>query len=178
VAPWHRAGRGCRCPATTGERARRPDRGPRRGARGRPARARPDGSADASRATLAIGAEDADPATSRALLDLTDVAIGVSGPAFVLALAGCGLAIRRAPGTLPAPIAGISLLAAACTLLWGARLLSDNDSLVAGSFAGSTLGWVALLVWTASAGLWLATGHGLAPPPAPGGRPPAPRFPQ
>ena len=105
---------------------------------------------------LAIGAEDADPATSRALLDLADVAVGISGPGFSLALIACAFGALKVPGTLPAPLVPLSLLTAAATLLWAGRLLSDGDALAAGSFAGSALGWLLLLIWIGANGLWLA----------------------
>lgn len=105
--------------------------------------------------TLALRPEDADPATSRSLLDLAEAGVAVSGAAFALALGTVALASHRAPGALPGRIAALSLLAAPCLLLWFAHLITDAEALDAGSFLGATLGWLALMAWLVAAGLWV-----------------------
>lgn len=104
--------------------------------------------------TLALRPEESDPATARALLDLAEIGIGISGPTFALALIACAIGVRRAPG-LPARMVPFSVLTAICLLPWAGRLLTDSGALSADSFLGSTLGWLALLAWLIGTGLWL-----------------------
>lgn len=111
--------------------------------------------AAATLATLALRPEEADPATSRALLDLAEIAIGVSGLAFALALAACARGIRRAPDAFPPRLALLSRLVAVAVALWGVRLFTDAGAFDAGSFLGSKLGWFALLAWLVGTGLWM-----------------------
>ncbi len=106
---------------------------------------------------LALRPEEADPATARALLDLSDLVAGISGAAFALGLLATAVAIRRSPGPLPVRFSEASLLAAAGCALWTVRLFTDADAFAPDSFLGSALGWLLLTAWILATGLWLAT---------------------
>lgn len=106
---------------------------------------------------LALRPEEADPATARALLDLSDLVAGISGAAFALGLLATAVAIRRSPGPLPVRFSEASLLAAAGCALWTVRLFTDADAFAPDSLLGSALGWLLLTAWILATGLWLAT---------------------
>ncbi len=106
---------------------------------------------------LALRPEEADPATARALLDLSDLIAGISGAAFALGLLATAVAIRRSPGPLPVRFSEASLLAAAGCALWTVRLFTDADAFAPDSLLGSALGWLLLTAWILATGLWLAT---------------------
>lgn len=106
---------------------------------------------------LALRPEEADPATARALLDLSDIVAGISGAAFALGLIATAIAIRRSPGPLPVRFSEASLIAAAGCALWTVRLFTDAAAFASDSFLGSALGWLLLTAWILATGLWLAT---------------------
>lgn len=121
--------------------------------------------AAATLTTVTLRAEQSDPATARALLDLTELGIGVSGAALGLALVTLAVAAGRTPGALPARLRWPTLAAAVCLLLWAVRLGTDTGAFAADSLLGSTLGWLALLAWL------VGTGIGLLGRPADAGTP-------
>ena len=92
---------------------------------------------------LTLRPEDADPGSSRAILDLSELLAGISGAALALALIAMALGIRRTPGLLPARFSEAALLVAVGVALWTVRLFSDAGAFAADSFLGSTLGWTA-----------------------------------
>ena len=104
---------------------------------------------------LTLRPEDADPGSSRAILDLSELLAGISGAALALALIAMALGIRRTPGLLPARFAEAALLAAVGVALWTVRLFSDAGAFAADSFLGSTLGWLLLIAWVLAVGVWL-----------------------
>jgi len=104
---------------------------------------------------LTLRPADADPGTSRAILDLSELLAGISGAALTAALIAAALGIRRTPGLLPARFSEAALLAAVGVALWTVRLFSDAEAFAADSSLGSSLGWVLLIAWTLAAGLWL-----------------------
>lgn len=106
---------------------------------------------------LALRPEEADPATARALLDLSDIVAGISGAAFALGLIATAVAIRRSPGPLPVRFSEASLVTAAGCALWTVRLFTDASAFASDSFLGSALGWLLLTAWILATGLWLAT---------------------
>ena len=104
---------------------------------------------------LTLRPADADPGTSRAILDLSELLAGISGAALAAALIATALGIRRTPGLLPPRFSEAALLAAVGVALWTVRLFSDAGAFAADSFLGSTLGWILLDAWLLAAGLWL-----------------------
>ena len=104
---------------------------------------------------LTLRPEDADPGSSRAILDLSELLSGVSGAALAAALIAMALGIRRTPGLLPARFSEAALLAAVGVALWTVRLFSDAGAFAADSFLGSTAGWLLLIAWVLAAGVWL-----------------------
>jgi hypothetical protein len=125
--------------------------------------------AAAALVTLATRAEAADPATSRSLLDLAEMTIGISGLAFALALATVAIAGHRGAGALPSSVWRLAGLAAIGCALWAGRLFTDSGALAADAFLGSTLGWLLLLSWVAVTGVNLIGGRraGARPHPEP-----------
>lgn len=118
-------------------------------------------------ATPALRAATAEPETTRALLDLADAGVAVSGAAFAAALLSAAVAIRRLGGPLPRPLAWLAILAAIGNALWLGRLLTDTGVLAADGALGFEPGAVLLLAWIAGAGLWLLSGRASRPAPLP-----------
>ncbi len=117
------------------------------------------GATSVSSATLAVGAiraEDSDPATAQALLDVTEAGVAVAGGAFALTLLFAALAIRIS-GSLPRGLALLALPAALSCAFWLGRLFADSGALASDGFLGSTLGELLLLAWLAAASLILAS---------------------
>ncbi len=115
---------------------------------------------------LTLRPEDADPGTSRALLDLSEALAAVGGAALAAAFVAAALTIRRAPGMLPPGFAPASLLSAAGCVLWVVRLFTDAAAFASDSFLGATLGWLLLVAWSLATGLWLAVTRPALPEPA------------
>ena len=104
---------------------------------------------------LTLRPADADPGTSRAILDLSELLAGISGAALALAMIAMALGIRRTPGLLPARFSEAALVVAVGVALWTVRLFSDAESFDAYSILGSSLGWTLLIAWVLAAGVWL-----------------------
>ncbi|MFN8151046.1 MAG: hypothetical protein U0R24_07970 [Solirubrobacterales bacterium] len=100
---------------------------------------------------LAVGAENADPGTSRTLLDLAGAVMGGAGAALTVA-ALCASADAHGQGA-PSWVPALWTLCGLSLLLWLGPLLSDAAALRAGSIAGTFAGVAGLLVWTGSAAL-------------------------
>ena len=100
---------------------------------------------------LAVGAANADPGTSRTILDLASGLGAAAGPLFAVALlAAAALAAGSgAPRWLPALWGAAAL---GC-LLWLAPLVSDAEALQPGTALGTFAGVAGLLLWTSSAAL-------------------------
>lgn len=114
---------------------------------------------------LAAGAENADPASSRTLLDVAGGLTAAAGALLALAILSAAGDVHEAgaPAWLPALW---TLCAIGCLLGLG-PLVSDASLLAWGSALGTFAGVAGLLVWTASATL-LAHHHAKSPPPVPG----------
>lgn len=108
---------------------------------------------------LTMRADQADPATARSLLDLSDALAGFSGAALALAFAAAARLIRRSDQVLPARFAEAAIAVAVGCALWTIRLFTDAGAFAPDSFLGSELGWLLLIAWLLAAGLWLASGR-------------------
>lgn len=102
---------------------------------------------------LAVGAENAAPGSSRAILDLAQAATAAAGPLLATALIAAWTAMRRARA--PAGVRLLALAAALGCLLWLAPLVTDADLLEPGSPLGFVAGLVLVLLWLLSTALWL-----------------------
>ena len=100
---------------------------------------------------LAVGAENADPGSSRTLLDLAYSVTGAAGAALMLA-ALCASADAHGQGA-PTLVPALWTLCGLALLLWTGPLLTDAAALQAGGLAGTFAGVAGLLVWTGSAAL-------------------------
>ena len=108
---------------------------------------------------LTMRAEEADPATARSLLDLSDVLAAFAGAAFAVALIAAARVIRRSPEPLPDRFADAALFAAVGCALWTVRLFTDAGAFAPDSFLGSEFGWLALTAWLLASGLWMGSGR-------------------
>jgi len=93
---------------------------------------------------LAVGAENAAPDSSRAILDLSQATTAVAGPPLAVALIAAAIAMGRAA---PGRLRGLAVAAALGCLLWLAPLLTDADLLAPGSLVGFVTGLVLILGW-------------------------------
>ncbi len=103
---------------------------------------------------LAVGAENADPGSSRAILDLAAAVGAAAGPLFAVMLAAAAIAIHRPGSPARSLIAVLALLAAVGCGLWLAPVLTDAGALRAGTLLGGSLGLVGLAAWSAATALW------------------------
>lgn len=120
--------------------------------------------AAATLGALAAGAESADPASSRALLDLAEAVGALAGVLLAVALAVAAVALRGrgADGhdaTIAPRLGLLAALAALACLLWLAPLLTDAGAFEPGSLLGTTLGATLLVAWSAPTALWLLRGR-------------------
>ncbi len=98
---------------------------------------------------LAVGAENADAASSRTLLDVAGALAGASGPFFAVSIL-CAAIVGHDGG---AP-SWVALLWSACALgciLWLGPVASDASILSLGSALGTFAGIAGLVVWTTTA---------------------------
>lgn len=105
---------------------------------------------------LAVGAEDASPDSSRAVLDLAQATTSAAGVLTAVALVGFAIAARRRDVGALRPLA---LAAAVACLLWLAPLVTDADLLEPGSPLGFTLGLALLLVWVVATAVHVRRGQ-------------------
>lgn len=101
---------------------------------------------------LAVGAENAAPDSSRAILDLSQAAAAVASPPLAVALFAAAIAAR---GAAPTRLRGLAVGAALGCLLWLTPLLTDADLLAPGSPLGFVAGLVLVLGWIVATAFWL-----------------------
>lgn len=102
-------------------------------------------------AALAVGAENADPASSRTLLDVAGALFAAAGPLLALAILSAADAARDADA--PSWLIRLWSGAALGCLLWLGPLVSDAAIVAYGSLLGTFAGIAGLLAWTSSAAL-------------------------
>lgn len=96
---------------------------------------------------LAVGAENAAPDSSRAVLDLSQAMTAAAGPLIAIALVASTIGARQLDAGSSRPLRPLAFAAALGCLLWLAPLFTDADLLEPGSPLGFTLGLVLLLLW-------------------------------
>lgn len=100
---------------------------------------------------LAVGAENADPGSSRTLLDVAQTLGAAAGPLFAVAIlsAAAGAYGDNAPAWIPL----LWVVCALACLLWLGPLVNDAAITAYGSVLGTYAGVAGLIAWTATSAI-------------------------
>jgi len=109
-------------------------------------------------AALAIGAENADPQSSRAILDVAQAVAAATGVLAAVALAAAAALAGGNERPRRTFLAVLALVAAFGCLLWLPSLITDADAFAPGSVLGFVVGLVLVLIWVVASAISLARG--------------------